>query len=222
MARIGETGTFYLLLMPMALFGCASPGFVRERVAHLEAGQQEQVERLEAELAAINDRIAREDEALRERAQEVDALRAQAVLAGEGAMHAAAQAGGQLLGEAVFRVEGLRFEPATAMLTPSSRFLLDQLAERLRVENAGYFLEVQASSSGSGAGGDLGTARAEAVRRYLHVDRGLPLHALSTVTAPRGSPDFAGEEIVYDPVLEPELAHDPRVAVVVVRPFPKP
>jgi outer membrane protein OmpA-like peptidoglycan-associated protein len=222
MAKIGESGTFYLLLMPMALLGCATPGLVRERVAQLEGSRQSTLARLEAQLAALDDEIARRDEALRARAHELDALRSQALLASESVALAEEQARGRLLGETVFRVEGIRFEPASAVLTEASRDLLDQLAERLRMENAGYFLEVQASARESTGGGRLGAARAEAVRRYLHLDRGLPLHAMSTVTAPDGARGLAGEALERDPVLEPDLEDDPRVAVVVVRPFARP
>ena len=72
--------------------------------------------------------------------------------------------------------KGVGFEPGTSRLTDASRLLLDQLADRLRAENAAYFLEVQSGSRGGGQRPSAPPAWTT-VRRYLHEDHGLPLHS---------------------------------------------
>ena len=235
--KVREAGTFSLLLI--ALAGCATRGHVRDQVAELEA-KRGNLERLEQRLHSLHEAIGREAELLTQREREVAGARERALLAGDSSLAAQENVSGRLLGETVYWLEGLRFEGDSAELTGASRALLDQLAERLRIEDAGYFLEVRAGSGESGrADRELSLARAEAVRRYLHVDRGLPLHALSTLAAPGASvagasrapiPDesLAADEAAVElgssatggnAYLRVEPARESRIAVVVVRPF---
>jgi outer membrane protein OmpA-like peptidoglycan-associated protein len=211
LTRIRETGTFYLLVACLA--GCATRGQVRNDVAELDRDQQAGLERLESRLASLTEAIEQEGTRLEARRSEVAEASSQALLASDQARAAEAQAHGDLLGEAVFRVEGLRFEPGTAILTAEARTMLDQLVERLRAEDAGYYLEVQSRGR---SGGGLESERAEAVRRYLHHDRGVPLHAVSTLAA-------ASEVPPNESVLEIEPAPgEAALEVVVLRPVPRP
>ena len=210
LTRIGETGTFFLMLVVLGI-GCASKGQVRDEVRRL-AEREATIERLKAELAALDAEIDRAGSALAAQQPKIEEARTEAALASELARRAETTAAGSLLGETVFRMEGLRFEPGTAKLTEDARAALDQLADRLRAENAGYFIEVQSRRAGASPG--LEAARAEAVRRYLHDDRGLPLHAVSTLTAIDESP--AGGQLEAASVLEALPAED-QLAVVVVR-----
>jgi hypothetical protein len=211
---IRETGTFYLLLASLA--GCASRGQVREDVTRLDEAQRADVQRLETRLDALTQAIEEQERVLEARRTEVADASSQALLASDQARRAEAQAQGDLLGEAVFRVEGLRFEPGTPILTAESKAQLDGLVERLRAEDAGYFLELQ--SRGDGGAGELEVDRAEAVRRYLHDARGVPLHAMSTLAA-AGTAGTAPDASVLE--VEPAPGES-ALAVVVVRPSPRP
>ena len=163
LAGIGEAGTFFLLVLAVA--GCATSGQVREEVDRLGEAEQRLAE-LQARLDSLTAEIDREESALAARQEELAAAQAQAALASEQARRAQASASGNLSGETVFRVDGVGFEPGTSTLTEGSRLLLDQLVDRLRAENAAYFLEVQ--SDPEEASSALGAARVDAVRRYLH------------------------------------------------------
>ncbi|HVR28352.1 MAG TPA: hypothetical protein VMS86_02365 [Thermoanaerobaculia bacterium] len=233
--KIREAGTFSLLLI--ALAGCATRGQVRDQVSELEA-KRANLERLEQRLDSLTEAIDREAQLLSRREERVAATRAQALLAADNARAAEQTTAGGLLGETVYWLQGLPFEADSAELTDRSRALLDQLAERLKMEDAGYYLEVRAGS-GQPGGRALDLARAQAVRRYLHVARGLPLHAVRTLAAPGAAdrstsasalvvaPASASEAAVGEAppaeqdtaALSVEPAAGSRMAVVVVRPF---
>jgi hypothetical protein len=233
-----EAGTNFLLAIAgfLPIFcGCATQGVVRDEVSALEA-QSANLERLEQQLAALTLQLDREEELLRQRQEDVAAARDQALLASDNSRLAEATAAGRLFGETVFRLDGLSFEPGSEALTEESRLLLDQLVERLQVEDAGYFLEVRARSGAEAAPepAALDQARAEAIRRYLHEVGGLPLHAMSTLAAPEAAAlqppsgpaaplsapaDGAAAAAASLLAVEPDPVGP--IAVVVVRPFPR-
>jgi outer membrane protein OmpA-like peptidoglycan-associated protein len=160
---------------------------------------------LQSRLDSITAEIDREESALAARQEELAAAQSQAALATEQARRAEASASGNLAGATVFRIDGVSFEPGTSRLTEASRLLLDQLVERLRAENAAYFLEVQ--SDPGEANSPLGHARVDAVRRYLHLDHGLPLHSVGAVTGTSVAALASG---------------DGQLAILVVRDLPQP
>jgi hypothetical protein len=231
---IREAGSFYLLLISLvpSLAGCATRGQVRDQMAILDA-KQASLERLQARLDELGQAIDREEIELRSRQDLLAEARAQALLASDQAREAEVRAAGRLLGETVFELDGIGFDPGTSTLTAESRTLLDQLAERLRAEDASYYLEVQSRRAGAGmvanggGGVELARARAEAVRRYLHVDRGLPLHALSAMAAPDApapapaEPGVLGAETSAAALALEPVEEEPVAVVVVVRPFPR-
>jgi hypothetical protein len=214
---IGESGTFFLLVV--TLIGCASRGDVRDEVDRLGAAQQ-QVTGLQARVDSLNQEIARSEAALAASHERLAAAQAEAARASEQARRAEASATGNLSGETVFRVDGVGFEPGTSILTEASRILLDQLAGRLRAENAAYFLEVQAFDVDA-ATSSVSAARVDAVRRYLHEEQGLPLHSLSALTTTAGARHAAGAGASGDPLGDTATA-DGQLAIVVVRNQPKP
>ena len=219
LAGIGEAGTFFLLIL--AAEGCATSGQVRQEVDRLGESEQ-RLAGLQARMDELTAEIDREESVLATRGEELAAARAQAALASEQALRAQATASGNLSGETVFRVEGVGFEPGTSRLTDASRLLLDQLADRLRAENAAYFLEVQ--SDPEEAGSALGAARVETVRRYLHEDHGLPLHSVGAVAAAPGAAhtlEVSAATDAADALVAPP-AGDGQLAIVVVRDQPKP
>jgi outer membrane protein OmpA-like peptidoglycan-associated protein len=215
--RVGESGTFFLLLVTVV--GCASHGDVRVQVDRLGTAQ-DQVAELQSRLESLDAEIERSEAALAASREELEAAQAEAALASEQARRAEAATTGDLTAETVFRVDGVGFEPGTSTLTEASRIVLDQLADRLRAENAAYFLEVQ-SFDGDGSKSSLAAVRVDAVRRYLHDAQGLPLHVFSAVSAGR-SPGLAdgGVGAAADPLGEMPPV-DGEVAILVVRDQPR-
>jgi len=224
LTRIRESGTFFLLLLP-ALLGCASKGQVSREIERLSARAAE-VERLESELTDLTMAIEQKEADLAASQEKLTEVQSVAAQAQEQARLAEATAAGGLMGEQVFRLEGLGFEPGGTVLTSESKALLDQLAVRLRAENVAYYLEIQAPPEPAGRGSVLAAARAEEIRRYLHVDQGLPLHAVGTVAGPSRlapAPEMAsdGQALLE---IEPEEGSKPsesQLAILVVRGQPK-
>ena len=219
LAGIGKAGTFFLLVLVAG--GCATSGQVRQEVDRLRESEQ-RLAGLQARLDSLIAEIDRGESALAARREELAAAQAQAALAAEQALRAEAIASGNLSGETVFRLDGVGFEPGTSKLTEGSRLLLDQLADRLRAENTAYFLEVQ--SDPQQAGSALGAARADAVRRYLHEDHGLPLHSVGAVAAMPGAahpPEVSAPTAAVDDPLGPPGDGDGQLAILVVRHQPK-
>lgn len=72
----------------------------------------------------------------------------------------------------------VRFATGATELSSASRAVLDDLARRLRVQGSSLYIEVQGHADAAGskvANRKLAAARAEKVRRYLHLGSGLPL-----------------------------------------------
>jgi outer membrane protein OmpA-like peptidoglycan-associated protein len=79
--------------------------------------------------------------------------------------------------EVVYSIESLRFPIGVRAIQQSSREVLDQLADRLALGDAEFYLEVQGHADGSGPEFEnerLAALRAEAVRSYLLDRTGLP------------------------------------------------
>jgi outer membrane protein OmpA-like peptidoglycan-associated protein len=119
-----------------------------------------------------------------------------------------------LVYEQVYGLNDLSFEPGGAELEEAHRALLDQLLARLRLEDAGYLIEIRGHTDASGpqeANLALGERRARAVRDYLHREGGLPLHRLSTLSLGAAQP-------LADNATAEGRARNRRVTVVVLRP----
>ena len=224
LTRIRESGTFFLLFL-LTLLGCASKGQVGREVERLSSRAAE-LEGLESELADLTVAIEQQEADLAASQEKLAELQSVAAQAQEQARLAQATAAGGLMGERVFRLEGLSFEPGRTVLTVESKALLDQLADRLRAEDVAFYLEIQAPPEPAGHGSVLAAARAEEIRRYLHVDQGLPLHAVGTVAGPSRlapAPEMAsdGQALLE---IEPEEGSTPsesQLAILVVRGQPK-
>ena len=223
LTRIRESGTFFLLFL-LLLAGCASKGHVGREVQRLSERTAE-LQRLQSELSDLEVAIEQKEgelQASQEKLTEVQSIAGQAE---EQARLAEATAAGSLLGEQVFRLEGLSFEPGRTVLTAESKAQLDQLADRLRAEDVAYYLEIQAPPEPMGPGSELAAARANEIRRYLHVDQGLPLHAVGTVSGPsrrQSAPELASDgQALLEVEPEEGSAPESQLAILVVRGQPK-
>jgi len=90
--------------------------------------------------------------------------------------------------EATGSVVEVPFAAGGAALTPASRSILDRMSDAFPDDRTDYYLEIQGHTDPSGsetANLELAEQRAEAVRRYLHRERGVPLAAMGVV--PLGS-----------------------------------
>jgi outer membrane protein OmpA-like peptidoglycan-associated protein len=206
--RFGARGAAALgLLLAATGTGCATRSYVDGEAARLqdelEVQQVPAPDGFDVVLDGYERAVERQLAAALEMSQ----------LAVERAAEAERLASGEVPPEPVFTVGGLYFASGSAELNGETRAQLDQLAERLRIENLRSYLEIYGHPDGTGQGaGDLRLAgrRAEAVRRYLHTEGGIPLHHLAV--SPRGG----GAAAAVDGSPEaPESGH--RVVVVVLR-----
>lgn len=107
------------------------------------------------------------------------------------------------------------FDAGGAVLTTASRSVLDRLSAGLPDERTDYYLEIQGHADPSGSeelNVRISERRAEAVRTYLHRERGVPMAAMGVV--PLGSSAPAADNGT------PEGRERNRRAVVVYLPPP--
>lgn len=100
-------------------------------------------------------------------------------------------AAGKLLYEVVLSDDTLRFTPGNNDLTPQAQAALDAFAASLKAQNGNMFVEIQGHTDNSGGASynhKLGYQRAMAVRDYLAMKGGIPLHRLDVISYGESQP----------------------------------
>lgn len=103
----------------------------------------------------------------------------------ERANAAGKMAQGKLVYEVVLSDDKLKFGPNKAGLSKDAEKALDEFAAKLKGDNKNVFIEIQGHTDSTGEAAPnlkLGEARAEAVRRYLNMKGGIPLHRMSVIS----------------------------------------
>jgi outer membrane protein OmpA-like peptidoglycan-associated protein len=161
--------------------GCASKKYVADGLTSQEAKLSEiesQVEKNQRDLRATGMEV---DEA----ARTADAALSASEGAGKRADEAYRLAGGKLLYKVILADLAGNFAFESDALSAEARSSLDDLATRLKKDNAGVYLEIEGHTDSSGPEAhnmQLGLRRAEAVRRYLNSEHGIPLHRMSVIS----------------------------------------
>lgn len=193
------------LLTSLLLSGCATKEYVREYVRSQMQPVGEEVSRLDARVkqsdAAVRASESRLDELVTKlEAQGVRVARNEADVAQlsrtarealERAEEARQLAMGKLTYEVVLSNDRLKFATGSAVLSKAAKAELDAFAETLLEDDFNVYIEIQGhtDSTGSAAGNlRLGEERAEAVRRHLHMEAGIPLHRLATISYGQSAP----------------------------------
>lgn len=161
--------------------GCASKKYVDEGITVQDskvADIETQVEKNQRDLRDTGKRV---DEAGKSaRSAQRTGEKAQAT-----ADKAYRMAEGKLLYKVVLSDTAGNFELNSDGLSDQARKSLDNLAARLKKENTGVYLEIEGHTDNSGAEAynmRLALQRAEAVRRYLNSEQGIPLHRMSVIS----------------------------------------
>lgn len=98
---------------------------------------------------------------------------------------------GKLMYEVALKDDTLRFKPDSAKLSTEAMAALDAFAAKLKDDNKNVFVEIQGHTDSRGEA-DLnmrvGEARAEAVRRYLNMKGGIPLHRMAAISYGESEP----------------------------------
>lgn len=107
----------------------------------------------------------------------------------EEALERAAAAGklaeGKMAYEVVLSEDNVKFTFGKAQLGKAAKVALDEFAAQVKSENRGVYIEVQGHTDSIGSAAHnlaIGQQRAEAVRRYLHAQGGIPLHRLAAMS----------------------------------------
>ena len=193
----------FLSLLSVSLAGCATREYVHEYV-------QNQVTPLGARTNALDSRLGATESGIKANKQQVDSAIAEvqgtmkshaermtknetdiaqlsktAQEALERANAAGKQAEGKLIYEVVMSDDKLRFASDKAALGGVTEAALDEFAAKLKRENKNVFIEIQGHTDSRGeaaANLKLGEVRAEAVKRYLNIKGGIPLHRMATIS----------------------------------------
>ncbi|MEW6679102.1 MAG: OmpA family protein [Pseudomonadota bacterium] len=111
------------------------------------------------------------------------------------AMDRALAAGKLAEGKVVYEVamtdDTLRFKSDSTTLSKEAMAALNAFAEKLKAENRGVYVEIQGHTDSRGeahVNERIGQARADAVRRYLNMKGGLPLHRMSAISYGESAP----------------------------------
>ena len=178
-----------LVLLAFAVAGCASKKFVRTELAReVEASETRSGSRfgeLEDQVEQNQSAISAADRRLDQQAEDIDNLSDAAREALERALEAGKLAEGRLIAELVLSNEDVRFALESSQLDDSAKQAIDTFAAPLKAENTGIYIEIQGHTDSTGEESynlQLGEERAEAVRRYLNMKHGVPLHRMSVIS----------------------------------------
>lgn len=214
-------------LAALATTGCATKEYVHDYV-------QNQLETLQSDVKSLDQRVDRNDEAIRnvladlsatqasvdEHAQRIarnetsiSELSATAREALERAIAAQELSEGKMLYEVVLEDDTLKFGSDSAILSKSAKAALDDFAATLKADNQKVYIEIQGHTDSRGEAGmnlRLGQTRAEAVRHYLNTEAGIPLHRMSVISYGESRP-------IASNVNRQGRAQNRRVVLVVLR-----
>ncbi len=161
--------------------GCASKKYVADGVTAQDAkisDIESQVEKNQRGLRATGKDV---DEA----AKTAQAARSASEVAGARANEAYRLAQGKLLYKVILSDKAGHFALNSDSLADEAGASLNDLATRLKKDNAGVYLEIEGHTDSAGPEQynlQLGLRRAEAVRRYLNSEHGIPLHRMSVIS----------------------------------------
>jgi outer membrane protein OmpA-like peptidoglycan-associated protein len=173
----------------LAGFGCATKKYVSKEVGAVN----EKLETLGEAVEKNQERIGRAEESIQRQDGEIRRVDAKADEAGQLAASAQTEAEkafqqaelamkGKLLYEVTLSNDKVNFARNAFDLTPEAQSLVNELAEKVKADNRGLWIEIEGHTDASGDPAynkDLGLRRAEAVRDYLYQTHGIPLHRIS-------------------------------------------
>lgn len=194
--------------------GClATRGYVEEQVTESEVKTEERVEEIESQVETNQTAIAEQGEQIERQERRIDEMSDTSREALARAISAGKLAEGKLLYETVLTDNKVQFGLDAASVSDGARAALDELAAGLKQENANVYLEIQGHTDSTGAESynlDLGERRAEAVRTYLSMEHGIPLHRMSVIS-------YGEERPIADNSTAEGRSQNRRVTVVVLK-----
>jgi len=201
------------LAAAVLLAGCATKDYVNEQIASLnqridsqQADTSGKLSQSTSQIQGLQDRISRQEVAL-------DTVSRTAQEALERAEAAGQLAEGKFLYETTLSSQVANFPSNGSKLSDEMKQALDEFAAKVKADNKNVFIEIQGHTDSIGTPEfnlALGQARAEAVRRYLAIEGGIPLHRMSVISYGESAP-------VADNMYRPGRAENRRVTLVVLQ-----
>jgi peptidoglycan-associated lipoprotein len=184
-------GTWLVIFAAVAAlgFGCATKKYVSKEVGAVN----QKVETLSDSVERNQERIGRNEETINRQGSEIQRVDAKADEAGQLAASAHDEAErafqqadramkGKLLYEVTLSNDKVNFAFNASELSPDAQMLVDELAEKVKADNRGLWIEIEGHTDATGEPAynkELGLKRAEAVRDYLYKAHGIPLHRIA-------------------------------------------
>ena len=214
-------GTWLVIVAAAAAlgFGCATKKYVSKEVGAVN----QKVETLSDSVERNQERIGRNEDAINRQGGEIQRVDAKADEAGQLAASAHDEAErafqqadramkGKLLYEVTLSNDKVSFAFNASELSPDAQMLVDELAEKVKADNRGLWIEIEGHTDATGEPAynkELGLKRAEAVRDYLYQAHGIPLHRISVYS-------FGEEVPVADNTTRDGRARNRRVVIKVL------
>ena len=174
--------------------GCATKKYVGKEVATVNSRVDEvqgQVEEAQQGIRRHDEALSRHDQSIQQQGQQIQQTSKTAQEALDRATAAGKLAQGKLLYEVTLTDDKIRFAFNKADLSPEGKEALTSFANSLKADNKSVYVEIQGHTDGVGSTDynyELGLERAEAVRRFLNMEGGLPLHRMSVISYGKSEP----------------------------------
>jgi len=185
-----------VLAVPVALALVASSGCVTKKVFRKTVGEQDQkIDTVQGGVEANEKRIKDVDDQTKVEVSRLDAKAEAAKARGDEAYSKAESAEklakGKVIWEVTLNNDEVKFGLNQAKISDGARAALDDIAQRVKGSDHAVYVEIQGHTDNTGSGEYnmmLGQKRADAVRRYLGEDAGIPLHLITAISYGEDSP----------------------------------
>ncbi len=175
--------------------GCVTKKLFRQNVEETDARVAAAETGIEANERRIKDLKSETDA----KVAEVDQKASRAVEVGSSAMSKAEQAAlaaeeaakGKLLWSVTLSDDTVKFSFNQATIPPGAAAVLDELIEKIKSYDKAVYIEIAGHTDNTGSEDynlGLGEKRARAVRDYMAMKGGIPLHAMSVISYGEGQP----------------------------------
>lgn len=164
--------------------GCATSKSVDQKIAEAQAQTAQKLESVVGQVEDLQEKQTATDLRL-------DELSKEAREALQRAKDAGVLAQGKVIFEQSFSEDRIKFRLESYELSDDAKKALDEFAGRVKATKEQFFVEIQGHTDDTGTqryNDELGQRRAEAVRRYLSRQHGLPLNRMSTISYGDTSP----------------------------------
>lgn len=197
----------------LLLGGCATKEYVNEQIAGLGQRLDGQQAETSGKLNQTSVQVQALENRLGVQQTELEKVSSTAQEALQRAEAAGKLAEGKFLYETTISSQVAKFSFDGSQLSNEMKQALDDFAAKLKADNRNVYIEIQGHTDSIGTPEynlALGQARAEAVRRYLAMQHGIPLHRMNVISYGESAP-------VADNMYRPGRAENRRVTLVVLQ-----